>query len=164
MCQSPLRRGTHFYEKRRIRRCERSLTVSIPFTSGNSFLPYRVFQLEAEILKSVNPLHVGELISTIFCMCSNIHLCIVSIPFTSGNSFLPNLFQKLFVHRISACQSPSRRGTHFYNTKIFLTLPKNMVSIPFTSGNSFLQKAAEKKAEEAEVVSIPFTSGNSFLR
>ena len=38
LCQSPSRRGTHFYRyKKRRTACDKC--VSIPFTSGNSFLP-----------------------------------------------------------------------------------------------------------------------------
>ena len=93
MCQSPSPRGTHFYgatmcyygpdydcvnplhlgelistaeyldDERNNKR------VSIPFTSGNSFLLDENFDL-LKARMCVNPLHLGELISTltlIFC-------------------------------------------------------------------------------------------------
>ena len=64
--------------------------VSIPFTSGNSFLHKRRISLSPFTTGCVNPLHVGELISTLPDSGFNAELLWVSIPFTSGNSFLPS--------------------------------------------------------------------------
>ena len=60
----------------------------------------------------------------------------MSIPFTSGNSFL--LFTPGTEWDPHLCQSPSRRGTHFYGRKEKKGVKRVFVSIPFTSGNSFL--------------------------
>ena len=61
------------------------------------------------------------------------------------------------------CQSPSRRGTHFYTKPgEFSKLTAEIVSIPFTSGNSFLQRGPTEGIHRHDV-SVPFTSGNSFL-
>ena len=64
--------------------------------------------------KSVNPLHVGELISTYLVRGNMTYGNHVSIPFTSGNSFLQVLDQQVRENCDELCQSPSRRGTHFY--------------------------------------------------
>ena len=88
-CQSPSRRGTHFYGSDPPRPYSRCI-VSIPFTSGNSFLRSECGWLD-EVRDNF-----------------------VSIPFTSGNSFLPIEKQASNVKMQNKCQSPSRRGTHFY--------------------------------------------------
>ncbi len=136
MCQSPSHRGTHFYTAMSDDYCK-VIIVSIPFTSGNSFL-HSGNQRQPLRLACVNPLHIGELISTrkeVISMKETVIMCqspshrgthfygwrqknesngsIVSIPFTSGNSFL-RIFTKGRKDMTKLCQSPSRRGTHFY--------------------------------------------------
>ena len=136
-CQSPSRRGTHFYGSDPPRPYSRCI-VSIPFTSGNSFLRcLRIFQLK-RFSTCVNPLHVGELISTYLIQEPMVIFFLVSIPFTSGNSFLHTRAQFKSQYK-EWCQSPSRRGTHFYCPNPFVRFKLTDVSIPFTSGNSFLQ-------------------------
>ena len=63
---------------------------------------------------------------------------------------------------LKVCQSPSRRGTHFYIFGDYYNPDSNLVSIPFTSGNSFLLSWLVA-SPDGRSVSIPFTSGNSFL-
>ena len=87
-CQSPSRRGTHFYGRRK-KMANNTYQVSIPFTSGNSFLRTGRWRCTILAAAGVNPLHVGELISTAFDIW--------------------------YEWDKSLCQSPSRRGTHFYD-------------------------------------------------
>ena len=93
MCQSPSHRGTHFYT-------DDATPVDKTWSS-------------------VNPLHVGELISSKGLSGTWTEEVIVSIPFTSGNSFLLTKMTDMF-EGCSGCQSPSRRGTHFYPHPYFL--------------------------------------------
>ena len=92
--------------------------VSIPFTSGNSFLLTTIEQNGSLKMVCVNPLHVGELISTAsseelvtgFWCVNPLHvgeLISTRPPGKRRRRLKPSL-----------CQSPSRRGTHFYNTYI----------------------------------------------
>ena len=66
----------------------------------------------------VNPLQVGELISTI----AAINTWVISFPMCQSPSSRGTHFYVLELHQSRAvswqCQSPSRRGTHFY---IYLT-------------------------------------------
>ena len=88
--------------------------VSIPFTSGNSFLHWDKL-VERFKNHCVNPLHVGELISTRRrAPVPEGWPAAVSIPFTSGNSFLLDDVLRFQKAGLRLCQSPSRRGTHFY--------------------------------------------------
>ena len=112
MCQSPSRRGTHFYQKRGFSIDNRMVCQSPPHR-GTHFYGYEshskhslgrcqspshrgthfysALALRVHICAGVcvNPLHVGELIST-------------------RVRILEDQMQQLL------CQSPSRRGTHFY--------------------------------------------------
>ena len=89
--------------------------MSIPFSSGNSFLPICVLWalwLNPDVCQS--PSHRGTHFYSATVYPSPWGRYIVSIPFSSGNSFLP------YSGRASAgsrnmCQSPSHRGTHFYS-------------------------------------------------
>ena len=110
MCQSPSHRGTHFYG---IYNLGKSKSVSIPFTSGNSFL------------RSRQDHSWGA--ST------------VSIPFTSGNSFLPD--GSTFTVPVKTCVNPLHVGELITTESIAIYGDETFnVSIPFTSGNSFLQE------------------------
>ena len=154
--------GDSFLRRKSMKPATRKHSVSIPFTSGNSFLHLGDPHLTEDNGYCVNPLHVGELISTrtslmwlmMNLLCVNpLHVgelistefvfsrdkdAIVSIPFTSGNSFLPKKWE--------------------------IELEKaRSVSIPFTSGNSFLLDDCYWFRSVFFIVSIPFTSGNSFL-
>ncbi len=135
MCQSPSRRGTHFYEAKRNEKGIYQI-VSIPFTSGNSFLQKTKAKASSHI-PCVNPLHVGELISTCPTPSAQ-HLVgkVCQSPSHRGTHFYfpqkaPGMLNWM-------CQSPSRRGTHFYGGIRKTRWPLLVVSIPFTSGNSFL--------------------------
>ena len=136
MCQSPSRRGTHFYSNYR--------TTIISGFAG------------------VNPLHVGELISTCYWIFEFLRRYGVSIPFTSGNSFLLN--SNADINWIfGRCQSPSRRGTHFYFVAPYVKL-RNLVyvSIPFTSGNSFLHPSGKKWSKFLRRCQSPSRRGTHF--
>ena len=63
LCQSPSRRGTHFYWID-LQSKSKYKEVSIPFTSRNSFLLITP-RLKRDAPHCVNPLHLGELISTV---------------------------------------------------------------------------------------------------
>ena len=86
--------------------------MSIPFTPGNSFLLEQIYTF-TEQSRCVNPLHLGELISTTLLDSQSFGRMAVSIPFTPGNSFLLSCSG----YRLSTLCS---------------------VSIPFTPGNSIL--------------------------
>ena len=111
--------------------------VSIPFTSGNSFLPQVTDFLKGEEL------------------CQS--------PSRRGTHFYLWYCRSRCRSSLEMCQSPSRRGTHFYSRKEGKN-ENSTVSIPFTSGNSFLRSGGGRRNEFfRRRVSIPFTSGNSFL-
>ena len=114
MCQSPSRRGTHFYEA--------------------------YDEVLDAFMKSVNPLHVGELVSTFFYYPElRFHSCVnpLHVGELISTFFLLSRTQIPFL-----CQSPSRRGTHFYKMHLKRITKELLVSIPFTSGNSFLREEA----------------------
>ena len=106
------------------------------FTLGNSFLRGDGIIATNDIKSGVNPLHLGELISTYKQLRKGL-LSRVSIPFTPGNSFLHKIKQG-DRDKGEVCQSPSHRGTHFYDNLNRLLWKLRAVSIPFTPGNSFL--------------------------
>ena len=117
--QSPLRRGTHFYKGL----CEALaliIAVSIPFTSGNSFLQFGSKYLWYSSV-CVNPLHVGELISTM-CMAENgeAGLRVCQSPSPRGTHFYDG--ERVIIPLNMRCQSPSPRGTHFYPIPYFLLI------------------------------------------
>ena len=182
MCQSPSRRGTHFYlcTHAHIDHCggcvnplhvgklistwsrrngKDTSLVSIPFTSGNSFLQKENVK---GILtkKSVNPLHVGELISTLhYYLIAWSPLCVN--PLHVGE--LISTKQTRPSHGCIKCVNPLHVGELISTYQSSLQGSKGWtVSIPFTSGNSFLQGPWRSRAARRRV-SIPFTSGNSFL-
>ena len=84
----------------------------------------------------VNPLHIGELISTVvrrnftrvWNMCQS--------PSHRRTHFY--VFQKRNCRQSGLCQSPSHRRTHFYKVDAVKSMQREIVSIPFTSENSFL--------------------------
>ena len=85
-CQSPSRRGTHFYRHRILYRWVCYLCQS-PSHRGTHFYPkWKNIGFWAA---GVNPLHIGELISTIL--------------------------MSIIIVAVRMCQSPSHRGTHFYS-------------------------------------------------
>ena len=113
-----------------------AVTVSIPFTSGNSFLHFWLL-LYLEQRSCVNPLHIGELIST--------HRMVTCV----SNSYM--------------CQSPSRRGTHFYLcTHAHIDHCGGCVN-PLHVGK-LISTWSRRNGKDTSLVSIPFTSGNSFLQ
>ena len=89
-----------------------SRLVSIPFTSGNSFLLIN-FYIAAPINKCVNPLHLGELISTAILVSPKINGLLCQSPSPRGTHFYAN-FCICCKYLSTLCQSPSPRGTHFY--------------------------------------------------
>ena len=107
-CQSPSHRGTHFYE---LKTYNYLILCQSPSHRGTHF--YCPTIDPGTRCSCVNPLHIGELISTPWLLYSYQCSACVSIPFTSGNSFLQTQTAML-------CATALR------------------VSIPFTSGNSFL--------------------------
>ena len=116
------------------------MCVSIPFTSENSFLLTLARLVSLKEAICVNPLHVGELIST---LADSDELkdfpFIVSIPFTSENSFLQELPENWTGSRKSV--NPLHVGELISTSDdagIFAIL--RIVSIPFTSENSFLPR------------------------
>ncbi len=183
MCQSPPPRGTHFYDWfvvfKRI-----SYIVSIPSTSGNSFLRYvSLFAFLSFLCQSPQPRGTHFYIleyspwrkeymcqsppprGTHFYMATwmRMHLSkIVSIPSTSGNSFLqkniPSLNEALI-----GCQFPPPRGTHFYFSHLSWSEGSvKMCQFPPPRGTHFY--GVERYYIHWKVhVSIPSTSGNSFL-
>ena len=65
VCQSPSPRGTHFYPASPAQKdTPDSCLVSIPFTPGTHFYFALLFLCSCSKGSCVNPLHVGELIST----------------------------------------------------------------------------------------------------
>ena len=182
-CVNPLHVGELISTQLRSSRSTPSKPVSIPFTSGNSFLQeygqcYYRDPFVSIPFTSGNSFLLARLKMAV-CKAK------VSIPFTSGNSFLHVTHNAQFI--AGMCQSPSRRGTHFYKRggvgpeklvgcvnplhvgELISTGERNIcyfysyqVSIPFTSGNSFLPVKCYA-AVYWNSVSIPFTSGNSFL-
>ena len=137
VCQSPSCRGTHFYFKKFIksneqRACVNPLhigelistrtlsqvsrgygrTVSIPFMSGNSFLR-RNCRFWSFMDNGVNPLHVGELISTFSLLCTRSRSESCVNPLHVGELISTNR-AIVSSRRRKLCQSPSCRGTHFY--------------------------------------------------
>ena len=87
-------------------------------------------------MNCVNPLHVGELISTASAA--------------------------LKLEERALCQSPSRRGTHFYNGFEFMIGDEVIVSIPFTSGNSFLHKKERRRRCRPGLCQSPSRRGTHF--
>ena len=87
------------------------MVVSIPFTPGNSFLHGRK-ECAAQESYGVNPLHLGELISTRITRCRPSTISVCQSPSPRGTHFYVVSFSSL----VSGfkCQSPSSRGTHFY--------------------------------------------------
>ncbi len=110
--------------------------MSIPFTSGNSFLREGWNRLRP-IPLCVNPLHVGELISTRWTL-------------VSSEALTP------------LCQSPSRRGTHFYMAADYHHYHHCHVSIPFTSGNSFLRRKSMRRIDSLVMCQSPSRRGTHF--
>ena len=110
--------------------------VSISFTSGNSFLPIIANKLE-EMIDCVNPLHVGELISTSRGRC--------------------------WVGSLQECQSPSHRGTHFYYILQHVWSVWLFCVNPLHIGERISTWHALLRSSYKWTVSIPFTSGNAFL-
>ena len=86
----------------------------------------------------------------------------VSIPFTPGNSFLPSQF-RIQSRKRKKCQSPSHRGTHFYDSIRKELYGDEVCQSPSHRGTHFYESGTESKATESGTVSIPFTPGNSFL-
>ena len=140
------------------------------------------------MLQCVNPLLIGELISTVptyVAIAQGRRL--VSIPFSSGNSFLPKL--AIFLLVLFLCQSPSHRGTHFYaRPNIKSSGFSGLCQSPSHRGTHFYDYEGNTEIQGSVmcqspshrgthfygelcpliwgwgVVSIPFSSGNSFLR
>ena len=134
LCQSPSLRGTHFYMGARSVRLK-NRTVSIPFTSGNSFLPvlHAVVQVP---FRCVNPLHLGELISTwsasqVSCRGSSVN------PPHLGELISTNFSRYTYSHA-EYCVNPLHLGELISTGTTLKAGDLNKVSIPFTSGNSFL--------------------------
>ena len=155
----PFTSGNSFLPKQDFTLTDDYSIVSIPFTSGNSFL--RIDTDDEEMMhKGVNPLHTGELISTIRDGTKKMVTFNVLIPFTPGNSFLRKTCQVKMRENIvsipftsgnsflrekgmydsicwSACQSPSPRGTHFYNRLWFWMPVSKMCQSPSPRGTHF---------------------------
>ena len=162
MCVNPLHVGELISTKMGKEHRSSFFWVSIPFTSGNSFL-LETNNYRQSYNVCVNPLHVGELISTVINICTSLKPSSVSIPFTSGNSFLLYILCGSFTQHF-LCQSPSRRGTHFY-IKMFYGSEKtnSLCQSPSRRGTHFYDYVKMTPVPLGSV-SIPFTSGNSFLR
>ena len=185
MCQSPSHRGTHFYNH--LRRCReqredcvnplligelistyckdtsqsRKWIVSIPFSSGNSFLLCCTKDAQNEIQGCVNPLLIGELISTLIFKYL-IHKFLCQSPSHRGTHFYIKYFNKSF--EPAMCQSPSHRGTHFYaDTKSGKKRVQKCVN-PLLIGELISTVLLMEKKYYELCVSIPFSSGNSFLQ
>ena len=116
---------------------EKIRNVSIPFTSGNSFLripcPYGTLSSAG-----VNPLHLGELISTMRSKNEEKSIASCVNPLHLGE-LISTISIGFFALPLYLCQSPSPRGTHFYIFQKKCSHNSSSVSIPFTSGNSFLR-------------------------
>ena len=88
-CQSPPHRGTHFYRMKSVFIPASECSVN-PLHLGELISTWAIMLQSAKSMtRGVNPLHLGELIST-----------------TNGAMFA--------LAPAIVCQSPSPRGTHFY--------------------------------------------------
>ena len=88
LCQSPSPRGTHFY-RHSPRKNQDKLRGVNPLHLGE-LISTITGQRNSGTSSGVNPLLIGELISTTCLNCGMSIDDIVSIPFSSGNSFLPS--------------------------------------------------------------------------
>ena len=136
----------------------------------------------------VNPLLIGELISTADTLETTPSRIMCQSPSHRGTHFYANLprpqrrpdgvcqspshrgthfyvdLEAVVSITVELCQSPSHRGTHFYGIYYAFDNYGYDVSIPFSSGNSFLHFNGRMGQPGNTLVSIPFSSGNSFLR
>ena len=112
MCQSPSRRGTHFYHSPDRSRTSAMVCVN-PLHVGELISTSDIVMYANQFVGCVNPLHVGELISTHILTLSRAGDNLCQSPSRRGTHFYQETGRLPKRHPI-VCQSPSRRGTHFY--------------------------------------------------
>ena len=112
-------------------------------------------------LRSVNPLHVGELISTAVITSVSAFLACVN-PLRVGE-LISTEAEKLMSESIEVCQSPSCRGTHFYLCKNYsLVEIIGMCQSPSCRGTHFYRRRRKSKSSCQNLCQSPSCRGTHF--
>ena len=121
--------------------------VSIPFSSGNHYLPSAT-PGPPTTSTSLNPLLIGEPLPTRTMRSSSGGIRCVSIPFSSGNHYLPSRCS-YSVSPALRSQSPSHRGTTTYDgDKVFLVAKIQGSLNPLLIGEPLPTQECSKRFEK----------------
>ena len=137
-CVNPLHLGELISTDKICTGCGNSERCQSPSPRGTHFYCTTRIIPTPVLRTSVNPLHLGELISSVYQVGKvSADLIGCQSPSPRGTHFY-EIIMKLIVAKGNVCQSPSPRGTHFYlPMSIFRKHMQEMCQSPSPRGTHF---------------------------